>query len=460
MDKAQIGLIGLSTMGANLARNFADKKIPTIVFNRTTEKTETFIKHFGDKNLTGEKNLRSFVSKIERPRKIILMVKAGEAVDELIKNILQSLDKNDILIDCGNSHFKDTQRRQIELKKAGIYFIGCGVSGGEEGALKGPSIMPGGDKKAYLQVEPLLKKIAAKDFTGKPCVSYLGENGAGHFVKMVHNGIEYGIMELIAEAYDVLRKTYKLQPSKIGDVFNSYNKHLLTSYLFEIAVKVLKKKDPITKEFLVDKILDKAQQKGTGKWTSVCALDLGQALPTITSAVFARIISGEKLTRTKLSKLYQSQKPTVKIPLKKFLVDLEKALYAAVLLTYLQGYDLIKKAALEEKWNIDLSEVSRIWQGGCIIRADLLKLLRSAHSISDKSIRKALKSTMPQLKEVAVLSINSDVPAPAFLSSLSYFYGIIETQSPANLIQGLRDYFGAHTYERIDKKGSFHSEWN
>ncbi|MFA6991962.1 MAG: NADP-dependent phosphogluconate dehydrogenase [Candidatus Gracilibacteria bacterium] len=459
-QKYEIGIIGLSTMGANLARNFADKKIKTICFNRTTERTETFIKTFGGKNLNGEKTLSNFIKKIAVPRKIILMVKSGEAVDELISKITPLLDKNDILIDCGNSHYKDTKRRFEELKKIGINFIGCGVSGGEEGALKGPSIMPGGDKQAYQKIEPYLKKIAAKDFAGKPCVTYVGLSGSGHLVKMIHNGIEYGIMELIAETYDLLRKIYKLSPAQIAKIFQIYNKGKLQSYLFEITGHVLAKKDNLTKSYLIDKILDKSEQKGTGKWTVESALEEGLSIEIIASAVLARIISHQKILRTKLSKLYPPTKTAATVPLNQFTKALEDALYSAIILTYLQGYELIKETAAHGKWTINLPEITRIWQGGCIIRSDILKFLKSAHSLDSKEVQKTLKTTIPNLRKVSVFALINGVPSPSFLNALSYFDGITSEKSPANLIQGLRDYFGAHTYERTDKKGIFHTNWN
>lgn len=468
MPKADVGLIGLAVMGKNLARNIAGKNFHVVVFNRTTEKTEEFIKEFGGKNLSGSKTLKEFVSKLECPRKIILMVQAGPSVDEVIKNLLPLLDKNDIVIDCGNSHYLDTKRRFVELSGRGINFVGCGVSGGEEGALKGPSIMPGGDKNSYAKLKNIFEKIAAKDFSKKPCVTHVGPNGAGHFVKMVHNGIEYGVMQIIAEGYDILRSVYKLRPSEIAKIFESYNKGKLKSYLFEIAEKVLSKEDEFKKGYLVDHILDKASQKGTGKWTAIESLSHDIELPTITEAVFARLISSKKDQRKILSKIYKStNKLGKKTPLNKFVKTLESAFYSSILSTYAQGYALIQRVSREEKWDINLSEISRIWEGGCIIRAEILKTLHKAYSKNNstkhlfeiKEISTELKKTITSLRETVALATFNGTAIPALMSALSYFEGITKENSSANFIQGLRDYFGAHTYERTDRKGTFHTHW-
>jgi len=464
---ADIGLIGLAVMGANLARNIAGKKFSIVVYNRTTERTNEFIKEFGHKYLSAENNLKDFVATLKIPRKIIIMVKAGEPVDEMITQLIPLLSKNDIIIDCGNSNYNDTKRRNLNLKKHGLNFVGCGVSGGEEGALHGPSIMPGGDKQAVDKILPILQKIAAKDFSGKPCVTYIGENGAGHYVKMVHNGIEYGVMQMMAEAYEMLRTVHKLPAPKIAKIFQKFNQGKLKSYLFEIAVEVLNKKDEFKKGWLIDHILDKAGQKGTGQWTGIDSLTRAVSLPTITEAVYARINSGEKTRRLKISKLYPLPKPTKKIPLQKFTKLLEDALYAGMLSSYAQGYTLIKKTAFEESWKINLAEVSRIWEGGCIIRAKILNDLHKAfaknsnlHLFEIPSLAKTLKSTAPSLRTVVSYATASGIPIPSLATAQSYFESMRSANLSANFIQGLRDYFGAHTYERTDKKGIFHTHWN
>lgn len=467
MNKAQIGLIGLATMGANLARNIANNGFPICVYNRTTEKTAEFIQEFGNEKLTGSKTIKEFVKKLATPRKIIIMVKAGDPVDAVIDQLTPLLDKGDLIIDCGNSNYHDTIRRTAELKEKSLLFLGCGVSGGEEGALKGPSMMPGGSKSSYKKVEKIFEKISARDFKGGSCITYIGDNGAGHYVKTVHNGIEYGMMQLMAEAYEILRSVYKLSAPEISKIFAGYNRGKLKSYLFEIAVDVLAREDQFKKGYLVDHILDKAGQKGTGRWTAIDSLERAVALPTITEAVFARITSGDKETRTKLSKIYQAPTKKKSIALNKFIPLLRDALYAAMLSSYAQGYDLIQKAAAEEKWEINLSEVSRIWEGGCIIRAEILNTLHSAylksskakHLFEIKSLATQLQKDMPKLRKVVSFAAENAVAIPSLSTAQSYFEAMTNADSSANLIQGLRDYFGAHTYERIDRKGTFHTDW-
>ena len=467
MQKSEIGLIGLATMGANLARNIANNKFKISVFNRTTEKTTKFIAEYGNEYLVGQEELKDFVKSLKAPRKIILLVKAGWPVDAFIDKLTPLLDKGDLIIDGGNSNYKDTQKRTTALKEKGIEFLGCGVSGGEEGALNGPSLMPGGSKKAYNKVSKILNKIAAKDFNGNPCVTYIGNNGAGHYVKTVHNGIEYGVMQMIAEAYEIFRSVYKLKAPEIAKIFKNYNRGKLKSYLFEITSEVLDRKDQYKKGYLIDYILDKAGQKGTGRWTAIDALERAVALPTVTEAVFARITSGEKDTRKRLNKIYSKAKVKNKIPLNKFISKLGDALYAGMLSSYAQGYHLIQKTAAEEGWEIDLSEVSRIWEGGCIIRADILNFLHKAyaknqnkHLFEIKDISNGMIKTIPKLREICGYAQSNGVAIPALSTSLAYFEMMTNENSSANLIQGLRDYFGAHTYERTDKKGSYHTEWN
>ena len=469
MAQSDFGLIGLGVMGQNLSRNVASRKFRVTVYNRTTEVTDKFIAKHGNEFLVGEKDLNAFVESIKKPRKIMIMVKAGPAVDAVIKSLLPYLDKNDILIDGGNSYYKDTQKRFTELKKKGILYVGCGVSGGEEGALNGPSLMPGGSKKAWASTKKIFEAMAAKDFAGAPCVTYVGDNGAGHYVKMVHNGIEYAVMQLMSETYAIYRKVYKLPSYKIAKIFDKLNQGKLNSYLFEIAVPVLSKSDEKTGQCcLIYKILDKAGNKGTGKWASLDALDRGVAVPTVTQAVFARYISSEKKERTKLEKIYE-HKHKKAMSLGKFNKLIEDALYAAILSCYAQGYDLIQKAAEEEKWDIDLAEVSRIWEGGCIIRAKLLNIMHEAYTnTKDKSrhvfavpeVVEIMKTNSDSLRKLVSQNVSTRVNLPGFSSSLYYFEAMTEERLPANFIQGLRDYFGAHTFERVDEAGDFHADWS
>lgn len=464
--KVEIGLIGLAVMGANLARNLANKKIKTIVYNRTHEKTKAFVNAYSNEFLIGETDLCNFVEKIQRPRKIILLIKAGVAIDEILRQLIAILDRDDIIVDCGNSYYKHTERRFNELKVRGIHFVGCGISGGEEGALNGPSLMPGGTKEAWQNLKPILEKIAAKDFNNKPCVTYIGDGSAGHYVKMVHNGIEYGVMQLMAEAYDMLRKVYKLSPPEIAKIFAQLNKGKLKSYLFEIAAKVLNQKDEFKKGYLIDYIQDTAAQKGTGSWTALDALYSNVALPTITEAVFARLISADLDKRKNLNKIYKAPKISRGTSLTKFTKLLEDALYAAILSTYAQGYALIQSASKKYKWDINLAELSRIWEGGCIIRAQILNSLHKAYGTNNQKhlfeindIAKNLKKTVPALRETVAIGAKNGIAISGLASALSYFEATTNFPGSANFIQGLRDFFGAHTYKRNDREGDFHTEW-
>lgn len=473
-EKFEIGLIGLSTMGANLARNIADKKISTIVFNRTIEKTEKFIKEFGGQYLVGEENIKNFVQKIARPRKIIILVQAGNPVDEVIKNLLPHLDKNDIIVDCGNSHYNDTLRRQNELSKKQIYLIGCGISGGEEGALHGPSIMPGGEKKAYAQIEKIMQKIAANDGAGNKCVTYLGPGSSGHFVKMVHNGIEYGIMQLIAESYHLLKNIGGLSNTQLAKTYESWNKKgLLKSFLVEITAKIFSKQaTPLPlhskkSHYIIDLILDSAGQKGTGKWTTEAALNLGVAIPTINAAVDARIISSGKEFRkieSKRSKLFKIKITKEKNFETNFIKDVATALELSILKTYTQGFQLLIVASQNEKWNLNISEICRIWRGGCIIRSAALPLCQKAFK-GDTNARHTLRKKFSEKNQkswrhLIALAAEQAIPTPAMSASLSYFDAYRTEHLPQNLIQAQRDFFGAHGYARLDKKGSFHTEWD
>jgi len=464
-----IGLIGLGVMGQNLARNLANQKFSVLVFNRHTEKAKAFIEKYGNDHLSYRPDYASFVRDLKPPRKIFIMVQAGAAVEEVIQSLNAcSLGLGDVLIDAGNSYYPDTQRRAEILRKQGLQFVGLGVSGGEEGALKGPSLMPGCEDKTWKVVSPILKKIAAKDFAGKPCVTHVGPDGAGHYVKMVHNGIEYGIMQMMSEAYQLLKTLYRLSADEIAAIFKQYNQGKLQSFLFEIAVPVLTRPDEFKKGHLIDFILDKAGQKGTGRWVAIDALEQSSVLPTITMAVFARSLSAFKAERMVLSRFYKhgAKKPT--LPLKTFVAQLEQALYAGILSCYAQGFEQIAQAAGANEWKIDFAEVARIWEGGCIIRAKLLNFLHKAfgsakgkavHLFTIQPVRKALQDSLAGWQEVVSLAVRHGVPVPTLYTSLDYFLSLTSAQLPANFIQGLRDYFGAHTYERTDRPGSFHTQW-
>lgn len=481
--QSDFGLIGLGVMGQNLARNVSSKGFRTSVYNRTASVTDAFIAAHGGDLLVGHKTMKAFVRSLRGPKKILIMVKAGPAVDAVIKELLPHLKKGDVVLDGGNSNYRDTQRRYEMLKKKGIHFVGCGVSGGEEGALNGPSLMPGGSKQAWTRIKKILTAIAAKDFAGDPCVAHIGDDGAGHYVKMAHNGIEYAVMQLMAETYAIYRTVYNLPATKIADRFEKMNNGKLQSFLFESAIPVLRKKDEKDGQCcLIYNILDKASQKGTGKWASQDALDRGVAVPTITQAVYARFVSAEKKERVNLEKLYphSHKKP---MALARFDRLVEDALYGAILSSYAQGYDLMQKAAEEETWQIDLAEVSRIWEGGCIIRATLLNTLHKAYAeTKDRPARQSpggsrrlaggsrhmfavpavvplMKKHIPALRKLVAASVSSGINLSGFSSALYYFESMTEQRLPANFIQGLRDYFGAHTYERTDDKGSFHTKW-
>lgn len=466
MKTADIGLIGLAVMGANLARNLADKKIKTLVYNRTVERTKEYLDQFGNEYLSGEETLEGFMSSLTRPRRIIILVKAGQPIDEVLSQLAPSLEKGDTIIDCGNSSYHDTIRRTQELSASGVHFVGCGISGGEEGALHGPSLMPGGSEESWRLMKPVWEKIAAKDFSGNPCVTHVGENGAGHYVKMVHNGIEYAVMQMMAESYDLLRKQYGLSAVEISQVFKGFQRGKLDSYLFDIVVPILERRDEMASGFLIDHILDKAEQKGTGKLTAIDALERGVSAATIAEAVFARVNSSQKELRMDLAHHYQKPASDKPEAIEAFTAKLQNALYSALLSAYAQGFHLISQAAKENQWSIDLSEVARIWQGGCIIRAQMLKLLTEAfkknanvHLLQIEEIRKAINESSADWRVVVSTGIQTGVPVPAMSSALSYFDAMTSEELPANLIQGLRDFFGAHTYERNDRPGSFHTDW-
>jgi 6-phosphogluconate dehydrogenase len=468
MTTSKIGLVGLAVMGENLALNIERNGFPITVYNRTGDKTDALLAGRAQgKKFTGAKSVQELVASLERPRRVILMVKAGAPVDDMIGQISPLLEKGDILIDGGNSHFADTRRRHEALKARGLAYVGSGVSGGEEGALWGPSLMPGGPKEAYESIRPIWEKIAAKVDDG-PCVTYIGPDGAGHFVKMIHNGIEYGDMQLIAESYDVLRQALGLSAPELAGIFEEWNRGLLSSYLIEITGKVLRKKDDATGNWLVDLILDKAGQKGTGKWMSQIALDLGVAIPTVNSAVEGRILSACKSERVAASRVLAGPRPTRYADDRKALIDaVRDALYASKICSYAQGLVMMKAASDEYKWGLDLGEIARIWKGGCIIRAQFLDLIKQAfrknpglpNLLLDDHFRAWVGEAQPRWRHVVQTAQSMGIPVLAMSASLSYYDSVRAERLPLNLTQAQRDFFGAHTYERTDKPGVFHTEW-
>ncbi|SEA96245.1 NADP-dependent phosphogluconate dehydrogenase [Paraburkholderia sartisoli] len=469
MGKQAIGVVGLAVMGRNLALNIESRGHAVSVYNRSREKTDELIKDCPDRKLVPAYTLEEFVDSLEKPRRILMMVKAGAPTDDTIASLKPLLDKGDILIDGGNTHFTDTIRRNQELAKAGLHFIGTGVSGGEEGALKGPSIMPGGPRDAYDLVAPILTEIAAKAPDGEPCVAYMGPDGAGHFVKMVHNGIEYGDMQLIAESYWVLKQVLGLSNEELGKVYTEWNEGELDSYLIEITSKIFGKKDDETGKDLVDVILDRAAQKGTGKWTSQNALDLGIPLPLITEAVFARVLSSLKDQRVAASKVVTGpQKKAFSGDRAAFVESVRRALYFSKVISYAQGFAQLRSASDEYKWDLDYGTIAKIFRAGCIIRARFLQKITDAYS-KEKGIANLLLdpyfndiATKYQgaLRDVVVAAVQAGVAVPAFASAIAYFDGYRSERLPANLVQAQRDFFGAHTFERIDKPGSFHANWS
>jgi 6-phosphogluconate dehydrogenase len=466
--QARIGVIGLAVMGQNLARNIARNGFPVAVYNRTPARTEELMGQFsGEGQFTAAYSLKDLVAAIRRPRAIILMVQAGRAVDAVIGDLLPLLEPGDIIVDGGNSYFPDTERRFKEVEGKGFRFIGTGISGGEEGALLGPSIMPGGSREAYAEVEPILTKIAAQ-VDGTPCCTFIGAGGAGHFVKMVHNGIEYADMQLIAESYDLLKETLGLSAAELADIFAEWNTGELDSYLIEITAEVLRKQDAATGQPLVDVILDEAAQKGTGKWTSQVALDLGIPVTAITEAVFARFLSALKSERVVASKSLPGEERRLEGETRADLVEsVRQALYASKIVAYAQGFQMMAAASEEYGWGLNPGEIATIWRGGCIIRARFLNRIKEAYDQDPRLqnlllapyFRDAVIKAQDAWRDVVTLAVELGVPVPAFASSLAYYDGYRRARGPANLLQGLRDYFGAHTYRRLDKPGSFHTRW-
>ena len=469
MSKQQIGVVGMAVMGRNLALNIESRGYSVSIFNRSSSKTDEVIALHPDKKLVPTYTVEEFVASLEKPRRILLMVKAGEATDKTIQSLLPHLDKGDILIDGGNTFFKDTMRRNEMLANSGINFIGTGVSGGEEGALKGPAIMPGGQKDAYDLVAPILEEIAAKADDGAPCVTYVGPNGAGHYVKMVHNGIEYGDMQLIAESYDILRRVGGLSVEETAEVFKSWNTGELDSYLIEITADILTKKDPETGKPMVEVIMDTAGNKGTGKWTSQSALDLGVPLPLITESVFARYISTLKEEREIASKeLSPIKVPELSNTEKQALIEsVRKGLYFSKIMSYAQGFAQMRVASEEFDWNLNYGEIAKIFRAGCIIRAQFLQKITDAFErdpelknlLLDKYFLYVTESYQEAVREVVVTAVQAGIPVPTFSSALAYYDSYRSEVLPANLIQAQRDYFGAHTFERTDKEGSYHYDW-
>ena len=469
MSKQQIGVVGMAVMGRNLALNIESRGYSVSIFNRSSSKTDEVIALHPDKKLVPTYTVEEFVNSLEKPRRILLMVKAGEATDKTIQSLLPHLDKGDILIDGGNTFFRDTIRRNEMLANSGINFIGTGVSGGEEGALNGPAIMPGGQKDAYELVAPILEEIAAKADDGAPCVTYVGPNGAGHYVKMVHNGIEYGDMQLIAESYDILRRVGGLTVEETAEVFKSWNTGELDSYLIEITADILTKKDPETGKPMVEVIMDTAGNKGTGKWTSQSALDLGVPLPLITESVFARYISTLKEEREIASKeLSPIKVPELSNTEKQALVEsVRKGLYFSKIMSYAQGFAQMRVASEEFDWNLNYGEIAKIFRAGCIIRAQFLQKITDAFErdpelknlLLDKYFLYVTESYQEAVREVVVTAVQAGIPVPTFSSALAYYDSYRSEVLPANLIQAQRDYFGAHTYNRVDKPGVFHFEW-
>ena len=482
---SDIGLIGLAVMGQNLALNIADHGFQISVFNRTTEKVDKFVAENPSTpgGIVGAKNLQDFVQSLARPRKMIILVQAGKGTDAVIDGLAPLLDQGDIIIDGGNALWTDTIRREKTLREKGLRFIGSGVSGGEEGARFGPALMPGGDKTAYAELAPVWNAIAAKVDRktgrqlkgaapgkpvkgGTPCAAYIGENGAGHYVKMIHNGIEYGDMQMICEAYALMKGVLRLKPAEMGPIFSEWNNGALDSFLIEITADILKQKDPVTKKPFVDIVLDTAGQKGTGKWTSVNALDMGVPAPTIAESVFARCLSAVKDERLAASKILKGPKPKTYTGGKTALIAaIRDALYCSKICSYAQGFQLMREAQREYNWKLNFGQIAQIWRGGCIIRAAFLQKIteafarnpRLANLLLDPYFNRTLQRAQSNWRKVVALAIEHGISAPTFSSALAYYDGYRSARLPANLLQAQRDFFGAHTYERVDqKRGQFH----
>ena len=468
MSKADIGLVGLAVMGENLILNMESHGFTVAVYNRTVEKVDKFINGRGKgKNLIGAHSIEELIASLNSPRKVMLMVKAGKPVDDFIELLIPHLDKGDIIIDGGNSHYPDTTRRTEYLESKGLLYIGTGVSGGEEGALKGPSIMPGGSPAAWQHVKPIFQSIAAKVEDGTPCCDWVGEKGAGHFVKMVHNGIEYGDMQLICEAYQIMKDLLGLSYDEMHTVFKEWNEGELNSYLIEITRDILNFRE--NGEPLVEKILDTAGQKGTGKWTAIASLDFGAPLTLIGEAVYGRTLSALKDDRVEASKVLSGPKPKFEGDKKQFVEDLRKALYASKMVSYAQGYILMRYAAKDYGWNLNYGGIALMWRGGCIIRSIFLGKIKEAFDknpdltnlLLDPFFKEKIESSQESWRRVVSAAVTNGIWIPALSTALNYYDGCRNSRLPANLLQAQRDYFGAHTYERVDKpRGEFfHTNW-
>ncbi|MBN1556040.1 MAG: decarboxylating NADP(+)-dependent phosphogluconate dehydrogenase [Phycisphaerae bacterium] len=471
--KADLGLIGLAVMGQNLVLNMNDHGFTIAVFNRTVEKVDRFLANEArDTNIIGTHGIEEFCAALKRPRRVMLLVKAGQAVDDFIEQVIPHLEKGDIIIDGGNSNYNDTIRRTKYVEDKGLLYIGTGVSGGEEGARRGPSIMPGGSPAAWEHVKPIFQAVSAKAENGEPCCDWVGENGAGHYVKMVHNGIEYGDMQLICEAYQMMSRM-GLTPAEMSDVFAKWNEGVLDSYLIEITRDILAKTDDETSQPIVDLILDTAGQKGTGKWTAISALDMGQPLTLIGEAVFARCLSALKDERKRASRILTGPKAEVcggcDFDKTEVIEDIRKALYASKVVSYAQGYQLLRAAAAEYGWNLNYGGIALMWRGGCIIRSQFLGKIRDAFTKNPNLenlllydyFKAAIDESQAGWRNTVKRAVTIGVPVPAFSSALAYYDGYRAERLPANLLQAQRDYFGAHTYERVDKpRGEFfHTNW-
>ncbi|MFD3330374.1 NADP-dependent phosphogluconate dehydrogenase [Streptomyces sp. NPDC058701] len=467
---AQIGVTGLAVMGSNLARNFARNGFTVAVHNRTTAKTTALVEEFGHEgSFVAATSAKEFVDALERPRRLVVMVKAGDPTDAVIREFAPLLEEGDVIIDGGNAHFEDTRRREKELREQGIHFVGVGISGGEEGALLGPSIMPGGSKESYESLGPLLEKIAAKAADGTPCTSHMGPDGAGHFVKMVHNGIEYADMQLIAEAYHLLREVAGYSPAKIAETFREWNRGRLDSYLIEITAEVLAHTDAATGRPFVDVVADAAEQKGTGRWTVQIALDLGVPVSGIAEAVFARAVSGHADLREAARGLGGPvAAPLAPAEADAFAGQVEEALYASKIVSYTQGFHQIQAGSAEYDWHVDPGAVASLWRGGCIIRAAFLDRIRAAYDarpdlpslLADADFADEIGAAQDGWRSVIVAAVRQGIPVPAFSASLAYYDALRAERLPAALTQGQRDFFGAHTYRRTDREGSFHTLWS
>ncbi|MGO4202254.1 NADP-dependent phosphogluconate dehydrogenase [Rhodococcus sp. TAF43] len=466
--RAQIGVTGLAVMGSNIARNFARHGHTVALHNRSVAKTDALIaEHGSDGDFVRTETIEEFVGALQKPRRVLIMVKAGDATDAVIEELANAMEPGDIIIDGGNALYTDTIRREAALRERGLHFVGAGISGGEEGALNGPSIMPGGPKESYAALGPLLESISAH-VDGTPCCTHIGPDGSGHFVKMVHNGIEYADMQLIGEAYNLFRDALGFDADKIADVFTEWNAGELESYLVEITAEVLRQKDAETGRALVDVIVDAAEQKGTGRWTVKSALDLGVPVTGIAEAVFARALSGSRDQRKAAQGLASGDLGAKPTDVEQFTEDIRRALYASKIVAYAQGFDQIRAGSEEYDWNLTPGDLATIWRGGCIIRARFLNRIKDAYDsnpnltslIVEPYFREAIENAIDSWRRVVVTATTLGIPVPAFASSLSYYDGLRAERLPAALTQGQRDFFGAHTYERIDKPGKFHTLWS